>query len=232
MHDSKEVCGYGNLPKDRDLTAEEVVNLRHGYYASISFMDAQIGKILEALEEGGHVDDTIVCFTSDHGFHIGEHSLWGKTSNFELDARVPLIVADPSHTAGHGKKTDALAELVDLYPTLATLAGIEGDLPKRLEGASLSPVVADPSATVKDAAFTQHQHTFYGPPEKWEAWGYSVRTKRWRYTEWRAIKDGSVMARELYDHENDPAETVNVAEQYSEVIKSHSVRIEEQFGKR
>jgi iduronate 2-sulfatase len=230
LHDSRELRGYGNVPQDRDLDADEVRHLRHGYYASISFMDAQVGQILDALEESGHAESTIVCFTSDHGFHIGEHRLWGKTSNFERDARVPLIIADPAQPAGHGKTTTALAELVDLYPTLASLGGIERDLPKRLEGVSLAPVVADPTATVKQVAYTQHQHPFYGAADNWQAWGYSVRTDRWRYTEWRALDDGGVRARELYDHQADPEETLNVAHRYPDVVATHAMLITEAFG--
>lgn len=232
MHNSGEIRGYSNLPKDRDFTVEEVRQFRHGYYASISFMDAQIGKILDALEESGQADDTIVCFTSDHGFHIGEQSLWGKTSNFELDARVPLIIADPRHPSGHGKTTKSLAELVDLYPTLANLAGIDGDLNKRLEGDSLDPIIADPSISVKEAAFTQHQHPFYGSSKDWKAWGYSVRTDHWRYTEWRDIKSGEVMDRELYDYDSDPIETRNLAgmEAHQKTIKELSAKLVPKFG--
>ena len=93
LHASGEIRGYGGPPKDRDFNAEEVRHYRHGYYASISFLDAQVGLILDALDASGQADNTIIVFTSDHGFHIGEHALWGKTSNFELDARVPLILA-------------------------------------------------------------------------------------------------------------------------------------------
>ena len=178
MHPSREIRGYGLTPKDRPFTEEEVRHYRHGYYASITFMDAQIGKILDGLEEGGHLEDTLVVFTSDHGFHIGEHSLWGKTSNFELDARVPLIVADPRDGAARGESTAALAELLDLYPTLAEMAGISADLPDNLEGVSLAPIVADPTTSVQDAAFTQHQQPFYGPPSNWKAWGRSIRWMR------------------------------------------------------
>lgn len=211
MHPSREIRGYGLVPKDRDFTEQEIRHYRHGYYASISFLDSQVGEILDALDESGLAEDTIIVFTSDHGFHIGEHTLWGKTSNFELDARVPLIIAAPDHPKGHGNTTRALAELLDLFPTLAGLAGIADDLPESLDGVSLQPVVADPSTSVKDAAFTQHQHPFYGSAKNWQAWGYSIRTDQWRYTEWRSIADRSVIARELYDHENDPKETRNLA---------------------
>lgn len=211
MHSSSEIRGYGGVPKDRPLTEAEIRHLRHGYYASISFIDAQVGEILDALDASDGRDNTIVVFTSDHGFHIGEHTLWGKTSNFELDARVPLIIAAPDLQAGHGQQTQALAELVDLYPTLADLAGISDDLNRRLEGDSLAAVVKNPKATVKQAAFTQHQQPFYGSPNNWKAWGCSMRTDRWRYTRWTAIDSGDVIARELYDHDNDPLETVNLA---------------------
>jgi iduronate 2-sulfatase len=227
LHPSREIRGYGLVPKGRDFTEQEIRHYRHGYYASISFLDAQVGKILDALRDGGHADKTLVVFTSDHGFHIGEHALWGKTSNFELDARVPLIIADPCAPAGHGRKTRALAELVDLYPTLAHRAGIAQSLPGNLEGDDLSPVIADPDKRVKDAAFTQHQQPFYGNPKDWQAWGYSVRTNRWRYTEWRAIQSDEIIARELYDHENDPSETRNLAQDraHTEVLEAHAAWI-------
>ncbi|MGZ0170281.1 MAG: sulfatase [Planctomycetales bacterium] len=231
MHESREIKGYGLTPKDRPFTEAEIRHYRHGYYASISFMDAQIGEILDALDESGQADDTIVVFTSDHGFHIGEHSLWGKTSNFELDARVPLIIASPSHKHGLGKRTSSLAELVDLYPTLADLAGIGDDLPKNLGGVSQASVVADPETSVKDVAFTQHQQPFYGSRKNWQAWGYSMRTDRWRYTEWRAVADGRAVARELYDHDNGGRETTNLAgsPEQTTVVKQLAERLAKQF---
>ncbi|MCB1206479.1 MAG: sulfatase [Verrucomicrobiae bacterium] len=232
LHASREIRGYGLVPKDRDFSMEEIRHYRHGYYASISFLDAQVGEILDALEEGGHADNTIVVFTSDHGFHIGEHALWGKTSNFELDARVPLLVADPRASASHGRKTEAIAELIDLYPTLAHLAGIGDKLNRRLEGDNLGPVIEDPDKEVKKAAFTRHQQPFYGSPKDWKAWGYSVRTPRWRYTEWRDIGNGTLLARELYDHREDPRETRNVAADPSaaDAVTEHASLISARFG--
>jgi iduronate 2-sulfatase len=229
MHESREIHGYGLTPKDRDFTEDEIRHYRHGYFASISFLDAQVGEILDALDESGQAEDTIVVFTSDHGFHIGEHSLWGKTSNFELDARVPLIIALPDHEEGRGKRTQSLVELVDLYPTLTGLAGIDDGLPENLEGVSLVPIVFEPSASVKDAAFTQHQQPFYGIRQNWKAWGYSMRTARWRYTEWRGITDCSVIARELYDHQTDPRETTNIAAlaNHQDTIKRLARRLDE-----
>lgn len=230
MHESREIRGYGGVPKDQPFTAQQTRHFRHGYYASISFLDAQIGKVLDALDASGHAGQTIVVFTSDHGFHIGEHSLWGKTTNFELDARVPLIIVDPAHSAGHGKITTSLAELVDLYPTLTSLAGIDGNLHRHIEGHDLAAVIANPKVKVKHAAFTQHQHPFYGRSTNWKAWGYSIRTTNFRYTEWRTISTGDVVARELYDHVHDPNESRNVAESEPELVQSHARRLAAQFN--
>lgn len=231
IHSSREIKGYGEVPKDRPFTEAEIRHYRHGYYASISFMDAQIGEILDALQASGRAERTIIVFTSDHGFHIGEHTLWGKTSNFELDARVPLIIADPRQSTHHASHTAALSELVDLYPTLAELVGIAGDISPTLEGDSLMPVLKDPSATVKDAVFTQHQQPFYGSRDNWQAWGYSIRTNRWRYTQWRTIDREAVMAQELYDHRADPQETRNLAglRSHQVMVKKLGIRLKRAF---
>ncbi len=201
LHDAREL-----LRTKKTLTEADVRELRHGYYAAVSYVDAQVGKVLEALEEHGLADDTIVVFWSDHGFHLGEHGLWAKTSCFEYDARVPLIVAAPK-SKGVGVKSPALVELLDLYPTLVELAGLP--VPEGLEGRSLVPLLDGTAESVKPAAYTQHPRPAYykGKPE---AMGVSVRTDRYRYTEWRDFTTGNVLARELYDHEHDPGETRNL----------------------
>jgi iduronate 2-sulfatase len=137
--------------------------------------------------------------------------LWAKTSNFELDARVPLIIATPSRPGG--QRTESLVELLDIYPTLADLCGLNA--PAELEGNSLRPVLDDPAAKVKEAAITQHPRPAYyiKRDDPLQAMGHSMRTDRYRYTEWRDVTEGRVVARELYDHEDDPAETVNLAGQ-------------------
>jgi iduronate 2-sulfatase len=207
LHNWRELRNYAGMPKHGDLTREQTMELRHGYLAAITYLDAQVGKTLDELDRLGLRDRTVVALWSDHGFHLGEHSLWCKTSTFELDARVPLIVCAPGMKR-RGEPTDALAELVDLYPTLVDLCG----LPRvtGLEGVSLKPVLEDPRTAVKQAAFTQHPRPAYYRDEP-TAMGYSVRTEEARYTEWRDWRTGKPTARELYDHGLDPLEGVNVA---------------------
>ena len=219
LHDSREICRDFKKSPGGKPSLDETMVLRHGYYASISYVDAQIGKVLDELERHGLQENTIVVFWSDHGFHLGEHGLWAKTSNFELDAQVPLIIATPNGKGG--QRTKALVELLDLYPTLVDLC----DLPKpkrTLEGASLRPILESPAKKVKSAALTWHPRPAYPAAGKDpDAMGYSMRTARYRYTEWRDFETGKVLATELYDHGTDPHETQNVAtaEDNAEVVK-------------
>ncbi|WP_166830840.1 sulfatase [Thalassoroseus pseudoceratinae] len=203
-HNSREILG--RPPKNRELSPEAVMEIRHGYLAAISYMDAQIGRVLDELKRLGLDRNTIVVFWSDHGYHLGEHTLWAKTSNFELDARVPLMISTPDMNQP-GTETDSLAELLDMYPTLAELC----DLPKPIgEGTSLVPVLKDPTATIQPAAYTQHPRPAYYK-EQPDVMGRSVRTARYRYTEWRDFKTNKLVAAELYDHQADPLETNNLA---------------------
>jgi iduronate 2-sulfatase len=207
FHDSRELLGAP--PNQLKLTPEQAAEWRHGYFANIAYMDAQLGKVLDELEHSGVADRTIITFVGDHGYHIGEHSLWGKTSNFELDARVPLYVAVPG-SKNAGRRTEALVEMLDLFPTLAELCRLPR--PLGLEGLSLGPVLRDPLKSVKPAAFTQHPRPAYydrEPSKTPLVMGYSVRTPQVRYTEWRDWKKGGVVARELYDAKTDPAEMHN-----------------------
>ena len=210
FHQSTEVLGPPT--GQRRPTPEQASEMRHGYFANISYMDAQVGKVLDALDQSGVADHTIVVFISDHGYHLGEHTLWGKTSNFELDARVPMLVHAPG-MAGNGRRTAALSELVDLFPTLVELCSLPR--PGGLEGESLVPVLRDPTASTKPAAFTQHPRPAYydrTPDGQPTAMGVSVRTSDARYTEWRDWKTGDVVARELYADTDEPAETRNVVD--------------------
>lgn len=208
FHRSTEILGPAENQKQP--TPEQAAEMRHGYFAGISYMDAQVGKVTSALEKQGLLDSTLIVFWGDHGYHLGEHGLWAKTSNFELDARVPLILAPPQAKQA-GTRTDALVEMIDLFPTITALCALPAA--PGLDGVSLVPVLDDPQARVKDAAFTQHPRPAYpdrtsrGKPE---AMGLSVRTATLRYTEWRNFDTGAVMATELFDHTNDETELHNV----------------------
>ena len=186
-----------NLKKD---IAKQAIQ---AYYASITFADAQIGRILTALDETGLADNTIVLFTSDHGYHMGEHGHYQKTTLFNNATHVPLIMAGPSIAKGQVAQT--MAEMVDFYPTLADLSGWK--VPEFLSGKSLVPALRDPNAIVRESAFTQYDV------------GYSIRTKDFRYTEWG--ENGSA-GNELYDQRTDPTEMKNLAgsDEHSETIET------------
>ncbi|HLJ95495.1 MAG TPA: sulfatase [Gemmataceae bacterium] len=187
------------------ITVEQARTCKQAYYAAISFVDAQIGKLLDTMDRLKLWDNTVVVFWSDHGYHVGEHGLWMKQSLFEESAHVPLIIIAPG-AKGNGKACPRTVEFVDLYPTLADLAGLTP--PKNLEGVSLKPLLDNPQASWNRPAFTQVQRA--GFP------GYSVRTERWRYTEWDEGKQGA----QLYDHDADPKELHNLAAdpKYAQVL--------------
>jgi iduronate 2-sulfatase len=208
LHNSREMRGYRDIPNEGPISAEKTMQLRHGYYASISYLDAQVGKVLDELDRLKLTDKTIVVFWSDHGYHLGEHGLWCKTTNFELDTRVPLIIAVPGIDKKGSSKTDQVVELIDLYPTLTELCGLPK--PNSTEGISLYPIVKNPMAVLnKRAAYSQHPRPAYANVPM--TMGYSARTRRYRYTEWRNIKTGALEAREYYDEEIDGLESINLA---------------------
>ena len=180
--------------------------IHHGHLAAISYLDTQVGKVLAELERLALRDRTIVVLWSDHGLHLGEHGLTRKTTVFELDARVPLIITTPQH-AGR-QQTRGLVELLDLYPTLTELCGLE--TPNVLHGKSLVGLLENPNQTFRPAALTQTPRPNYPRGKLPKVMGYSIRTERFRYTEWRDFATREVKARELYDHQDDPGETRNV----------------------
>jgi arylsulfatase A-like enzyme len=206
MYELRDYFDYLNTPDPRDgpLTEAQQRELKHGYLASVSFIDAQVGILLEELKKLGLAENTIVILWSDHGWKLGEHNSWCKQTNYEIDTRVPLIIYDP-RAKGNGRATDSLVELVDVYPTLCDLAGIE--IPKSLEGASLKPILENPDTTVKKAAVSQ----FLRRQKNRELMGYAYRTNRWRYVEWIDRKSGETVARELFDHSVDSTESVSLA---------------------
>jgi iduronate 2-sulfatase len=187
-----------------DQRAKEIIQ---AYLACTNFIDAQIGKIIDALSQTDQLNNTIIIFASDHGYHLGDHTHWGKTTNFECSAKTPLIVVDP-RIRQKGVKCNALVELVDIYPSLIDMAGF--DVPDFIEGTSFKQLINNPEKDWKTAAFTQF-------PRGGNAEGYSIRTNSFRYTEWReknGTEVGELIAAELYDHVNDSLEIHNLAESY------------------
>lgn len=191
---------------DYGLTPDQCREVLRGYYASITFMDAQVGRVLDALDKNDLTAKTIVVFLSDHGYHLGEHRLWQKLSLFEPSARVPLLVSVPG-MPGNGQHCERVVELLDVYPTLADCCGLKA--PKTAEGKSLRPLLEDPSLAWDSVARTQ--------VIRGKSVGRTVRNEKWRYTEW----DGGKSGRELYDHGNDPAELHNLADnlEHADVVK-------------
>ncbi len=198
-------AAIGSYKREQDkLTDDLRRQCLQAYYASISFMDAQVGRVLEALDRLGLADNTIIVFTSDHGYHTGEHGLWQKMSLFEESARVPLLIVAPG-AAQQGTVADAPVGLIDVYPTLTELCRVSA--PANLQGQSLVPMLKDASATGRGWTLSQVTRGGGTKARSPGFFGYTLRMPHWRYTEW----DEGHQGRELYDHRSDPRELTNLA---------------------
>ncbi len=254
LHASFELRTRVGIPKFGPIKPELARTLMHAYLACVSYIDAQIGRMVRALEEEGVRDNTIIIVWGDHGWHLGDMGVWGKATNYEIATRVPLLIWTPDMKT-RGKSTDALVELVDMYPTLCELAGVP--IPEHVEGHSFVPLLDRPDEPWKKAAFSQYpnpalrewaanplssgmRETWFGPlieqveqriikqqGNKWNRemfekhlMGYTMRTDRYRLVVWRDHRDPDAepIFVELYDHKNDPTETVNVAARYPKTV--------------
>jgi iduronate 2-sulfatase len=204
-----ELRQYKGIPEQGDLPEDLQLTLIHGYHAAISYMDAQLGRVLDALDESGLAENTIIVFWGDHGWHLGDHGMWCKHSNYEQAARIPLIVVAPGATR-EGTATQSLIESVDLYPTLCELAGL--DTPANLDGASRVETLKDPAAPGKQSVM----HVY----PRGERVGRALRTARYRLVEWKKPGEPAEAADiELYDYETDPLETKNLAGEQANVVE-------------
>ncbi|MFZ4600159.1 MAG: sulfatase [Terrimicrobiaceae bacterium] len=202
MHNHPELRGYADIPKGDDPIPESLARrLVHGYRAAVSYSDAQVGRLLDALDRTGLGERTIVVLWGDHGWHLGDNGLWGKESLFERALRVPLIVSAPGLPGG--QSSSALVDLVDLYPTLCELAGLS--VPPHLEGESLAPLLSAPDRSWKNASVS----CFIRPDRNKRGW--SLRDNRYRYSEWTDAKGGG-LERVLFDLQEDPQESRNLAD--------------------
>ncbi len=206
-HINGELHSYPGVPTGNPIPADFAKQLRHGYHACVSYTDAQVGRLLDALDQQGLADSTIVVLWGDHGWQLGDHGLWHKHTNFEIATRAPLIVSMPQ-AKGAGRKCVAPVEFVDIYPTLADACGL--NIPKGLAGMSLVKYLNEPTAPMQKPAISQYPRS--SPEHGGALMGYSIRTEKWRATMWRKRGSAEIAYVELYDEVNDPAETVNLAD--------------------
>ena len=197
MHDFHELREYVDVPDSGPMDKDFMRKLIHGYYACVSYADAQVGKVLDELERLELAENTIVILWGDHGWHLGEHGLWCKHCNFEKVLRTPIILHAPGKQSN--VKTEALVEFVDIYPTLCDLAGLQK--PFHLQGKSFAPLTQNPNLEWKTEIFS-----------RWKK-GETIITKTHSYTEWYNDNSSEVTARMMYDLKNDPEETLNISEE-------------------
>lgn len=214
FNDHRELGGYRGMPADEQVDRATARTLRHGYYACVSYVDAQVGRVLEAVDRLGLANSTVVVLWGDHGYSLGERDRWCKATNFERDTRVPLVIRTPG-LPEPGVAAGGLVEAVDVYPTLAGLAGIAA--PAGLDGRSLGPLLDDPRAAGRVAVLSQFARPF--SPDAPEVMGYSLRTPTHRYTRWVSWPDRRTLAEELYDYAGGPS----VARENSLLIEQRNI---------
>lgn len=223
-----ELRNYAGIPKGSQSFPDSLKRiLKHGYFACVSYVDAQIGRLISALEEAGLDEHTVIVLWGDHGWKLGEHNMWCKHTPFEVDAHVPLIIKSPISKA-KGKKTDALVEFVDIYPTLNELCGLSQ--PTHLQGASMVPLLNNPERKWKEGAITIWPYVIGKPDDP--IIGFSIKTDRYRYTEWVQQSTGTVMETDLFDHMVDPDENNSIAhlDEHKKIIEQLSKLLDKGRG--
>ena len=224
-----ELRSYSDMParSEGHITEEQQKELIHGYRACVSYVDTQIGKLLDKIEALGIADNTIICLWGDHGWHLGDHRQWCKHSNYEQAVRSPLIIAAPGISGG--KSCESPTGHIDIFPTLCSLAGVA--IPNCVEGKDITSLLKDPSSSVRKAILSQYPRSVNGAP----AMGYTLRSKRYRYVKWvqmnyrQGERKGLLAATELYDYKTDPQETVNLAgsPEHASIVKEFERELKE-----
>ncbi|MDZ7639042.1 MAG: sulfatase [Bryobacterales bacterium] len=207
-----ELRSYAGIPAKGEVDEGTLRMLIHGYYACVSYTDAQVGRLMAELDRLQLRESTTVILWGDHGWKLGDYGAWCKHTNFELDTHVPMVLSVPGQKNAGGS-TRALVEYVDVYPTLAEASGLP--VPAQCEGKSMMPLLEDPGRKWKEAAFSQY-------PRGGQMMGYTLRTERWRYTEWIHRPSGEIRERELYDHAESDVATANLA-----ALRAHAETVKE-----
>jgi len=222
QHWSGELRTYDDIPKEGPFSDSLQLVLKHGYLAATSFVDAQIGLVIQELERLGLDKNTIIVLWGDHGFQLGEHNMWTKQNNYDISLRAPLIISVPG-MKNTGSASSELVEFVDIFPTLAELANLEA--PDDLEGISIASLLENPDRPVKEAVFSIYP---WDIPGVGKGFGYTMKTQSYRLVKW-FVPDTDFVEYELYDHISDPDENVNVANQsdYSKILDDLIIKMEE-----
>jgi len=225
-----ELRAYSDIPEvaEGNLTEDQQRELIHGYRACVTYVDTQIGRLLDKIEALGIADNTIICLWGDHGWHLGDHGQWCKHTNYEQAVRSPLMIAAPGMKGG--QRCESPTGHIDVFPTLCALAGVA--IPDSVQGKDITPLLKDPSASVRNAILSQYPRSVNGAP----VMGYTLRSQRYRYVKWvqmnykNGARSGLLVATELYDYEKDPLETVNLAAspEHASIVKEFEKQLKEQ----
>lgn len=218
MYELRHYDGFGKIghPQSSYKMEQDTARiLKHGYYASVSYVDALLGNLISHMKEIGIYENTIIILWGDHGWKLGDHNSWGKMTNYNIDLKVPMIIRYPNQE-NRGAQTFEITELIDMFPSLCELAGIE--IPDYIQGTSFVPLIENPERQWKSAAFSQFHRRPKVSADGKRYMGYSINTKEYHYVEWyswnhKTGTKGTLKSKELFDSENDPNETVNIVEE-------------------
>ncbi len=226
-----ELRKYHGIPAEGLLSDEDAKNMIHGYYACVSFIDAQVGRLTGKLTELGLYENTIIVLWGDHGWKLGEYGDWCKHTNYELDTRIPVIFKVSHENSHKGWKSDAIIETVDIFPTLCDLAGLQ--MPDHLQGSSFREVLKSKEAEWNEVAFSQYPRSTRINDQPVKLMGYSMRTPDYRITRWIDRETGRTIDTEIYDHTETGPEMVNLAahEEHQDLFKRLNQELEENYSK-